>query len=133
MGSHCRMIQKKSFTDYYTIYGQKTIPSTPVSALFTLKYFPVGEIQSHALPESNSYRESCVEKRALDRIQEDIFTKVRYAAEVHRQVRSYAQSFIKPGILLLDMCEKMENKNRELIEGDGLYRGIGFPTGCSVN
>jgi len=58
---------------------------------------------------------------------------VRQAAEVHRQVRSWAQSFIEPGIKLADMCEKIENKNRELVQEAGLARGIGFPTGCSLN
>jgi methionyl aminopeptidase len=58
---------------------------------------------------------------------------VRCAAEVHRQVRSYAQSIIKPGIKLADMCELIENKNRELIQENGIQRGIGFPTGCSIN
>jgi len=127
------MLNEKSFTDYYVTHGQTNPPYIPISTLFTDTPFPVGEIQSHALPEINSYRESCAEKRALDRIQEDVYAKVRHAAEVHRQVRSYAQSFIKPGIRLLDMCEKIENKNRELIEEDGLHRGIGFPTGCSLN
>jgi hypothetical protein len=42
--------------------------------------------------------------------------QVRLAAEVHRQVRSYAQSIIKPGIKLADMCELLENKNRELVQ-----------------
>ena len=88
------------------------------------------------------------------------------AAEVHRQVRRYAQSFIEPGIKLIDMCERLENKNRELMQvriyrivilllllqrhrltipslsfsfahthtqEAGLQRGIGFPTGCSLN
>jgi methionyl aminopeptidase len=41
---------------------------------------------------------------------------VRLASEVHREVRRYAQSFIKPGIKLADMCERLENKNRELIQ-----------------
>ena len=48
-------------------------------------------------------------------------------------MRRYAQSFIKPGIKLIDMCEMIENKNRELVGESGLQRGIGFPTGCSLN
>mmetsp|Transcript_13449 Transcript_13449/g.16232 ORF Transcript_13449/g.16232 Transcript_13449/m.16232 type:complete len:338 (-) Transcript_13449:66-1079(-) len=71
--------------------------------------------------------------RAMDRMQEDLYSKIRHASEVHRQVRSYAQSFIKPGIKLADMCERLEQKNRELVVEDGLTRGIGFPTGCSLN
>ncbi len=53
--------------------------------------------------------------------------------QVHREVRRWSQSFIKPGIKLIDMCEMLENKNRELIGERGLERGIGFPTGCSLN
>lgn len=73
------------------------------------------------------------------------------------QVRAWSQSFIKPGIKLADMCERLENKNRELVGERGLevprctiqsntttcpstdtshmppQRGIGFPTGCSIN
>jgi GTP-binding protein Era len=32
-----------------------------------------------------------------------LYNKLRHASEVHRQVRHYAQSFIKPGIKLIDM------------------------------
>ena len=131
---HGRMLNDTAFTDYYVKYGQTDPPTIPISTLFESKNseFPLGEITSHPL-ESNTYRESSAEKRAHDRMQSDIYNKVRQAAEVHRQVRSYAQSFIKPGIKLIDMCEKLENKNRELIQEDGLRRGIGFPTGCSLN
>lgn len=131
---HGRMLHETAFTDYYLKYGQTDPPSIPVSKLFEEKglEYPEGEITSHPL-ESNKYRETSAEKKAHDRMQSDIYSKVRHAAEVHRQVRSYAQSFIKPGIKLTDMCEMLENKNRELIEEDGLNRGIGFPTGCSLN
>lgn len=131
---HGRMLNDTAFTDYYLKYGQTNPPTIPVSTLFESqnKEFPEGEITPHPL-ESNTYRESSAEKRAHDRMQADIYSKVRQAAEVHRQVRSYAQSFIKPGIKLTDMCQMLENKNRELIQEDGLRRGIGFPTGCSLN
>lgn len=44
-----------------------------------------------------------------------------------------AQSFIQPGIKLIDMCERLEETNRSLVQEHGLERGIGFPTGCSIN
>ena len=51
------------------------------------------------------------EKRALERLQyASLYDKARKAAEVHRQVRRYAQSFIKPGIKLIDMCTMLEEK-----------------------
>mmetsp|Transcript_30465 Transcript_30465/g.35002 ORF Transcript_30465/g.35002 Transcript_30465/m.35002 type:complete len:465 (-) Transcript_30465:129-1523(-) len=131
---HGRMLNDTAFTDYFVKYGQTNPPTIPVSTLFESQNmeYPQGEITPHPL-ESNTYRETSAEKRAHDRMQADIYSKVRQAAEVHRQVRSYAQSFIKPGIKLTDMCQMLENKNRELIQEDGLRRGIGFPTGCSLN
>jgi zinc protease len=45
----------------------------------------------------------------------ELYDKVRLASEVHRQVRSSAQSFIEPGIKLVDMCERLEECNRRLI------------------
>jgi hypothetical protein len=38
----------------------------------------------------------------------------------YRQVRRYAQSFIQPGIKLVDMCEKLEECNRRLVKENGL-------------
>eukprot|EP00171_Calliarthron_tuberculosum_P010191 IDg10191t1 len=73
--------------------------------------------------------------RERERIESDLYDSVREAAEVHRQVRAYMKPFIKPGVLLTDMCERLENANRAFIgakDGD-LSRGIAFPTGCSLN
>lgn len=125
-------LKATAFTDYYVKYGQTDPPTIPVADLFKGKAYPIGEIQPHHL-DSQSYRQTSEEVRAMDRLQEDLYTKVRHGAEVHRQVRAYAQSFIKPGIKLADMCERLENKNRELVAEAGLERGIGFPTGCSLN
>lgn len=130
---HARGLGADSFTDSYILSGQTEPPTIPIADLYPTGTFPVGEIMSHPLPEINSYRETDAEKRARDRLQSDIYEKVRHASEVHRTVRKYAQSFIKPGIKLSDMCERLENKNRELVKEDGLTRGIGFPTGCSIN
>jgi methionyl aminopeptidase len=124
-------LRETAFTDHYVKYGQTDPPSIPVENLFKGKDFPVGEIQPH--PGNQSYRETDEECRARDRLQEDLYSRVRKAAEVHRQVRSYAQSFIQPGIVLEDMCTRLENKNRELVQEAGLERGIAFPTGCSLN
>jgi len=34
---------------------------------------------------------------------------------------------------LIDICEKLEDMNRYLVEENGLNAGIAFPTGCSLN
>jgi len=119
------------FTDSYVRHGQTEPPTIPVSKLFAADAFPPGEIQEYC--GGNAKRITDEEKRSMDRMQEGLWNKVRHASEVHRQVRRYAQSFIKPGITLTEMCEKIEAKNRELVEESGLQAGIGFPTGCSIN
>ncbi|MEM6497438.1 MAG: type II methionyl aminopeptidase, partial [Pseudomonadota bacterium] len=118
----------KGFTNSYVKYGQTDPPSIPVARLFEGKSFPQGELQ-----EYGGQRVISEEQRAMDRMQSDLWNKMRHASEVHRHVRRYAQSFIKPGISLIDMCERIESTNRKLIEESGLQAGIGFPTGCSIN
>mmetsp|Transcript_5378 Transcript_5378/g.13262 ORF Transcript_5378/g.13262 Transcript_5378/m.13262 type:complete len:479 (-) Transcript_5378:183-1619(-) len=126
-------LKDTAFTDFAVKYGQTAPePTIPVVDLFKGKQYPIGEIQPHLL-ESQTYREHSDECRARERIQEDLYGKVRWGAEVHRQVRNYAQSLCKPGVKLADLCRQLENKNRELVQEAGLERGIGFPTGCSLN
>lgn len=67
----------------------------------------------------NTFRITSEEKRNLDRAASDLYETVRYAAEVHRHVRKFAQSLIKPGMELIGFCEKLEEKNRELVEEAG--------------
>ena len=63
----------------------------------------------------------------------DQYNDVRRAAEVHRQVRQYAQRNVKPGMSMIDICDMIENGTRNLVEANGMESGIGFPTGCSLN
>ena len=51
----------------------------------------------------------------------------------HLQVRKYVRSIIKPGMLVIEICETLENTVRRLISENGLQAGIAFPTGCSLN
>jgi methionyl aminopeptidase len=64
---------------------------------------------------------------------ESDFNDLRHAAEVHRQVRQYAQKTIKPGMTMTEIANLIEDSTRALVEEDGLARGIGFPTGLSLN
>lgn len=125
-------LKATAFTDAHVKYGQTEIPSIPVADLFKGRELPVGELQPHAL-ESQTYRETNSEVKARDRMLEDVYRKCRLGAEVHRQVRNFAQSICKPGIELVDFCTQLENKNRELVAERGLDQGIAFPTGCSLN
>jgi len=113
-------------------YGQTNPPSIPVVDLFpNATGFPEGEIQQYK--DDNLWRVTNAEKKEMDKINSSLYDDMRCAAEVHKQVRYYAQSFIKPGIKLIDMCEKLEDMSRKLIKENGLNAGLGFPTGCSLN
>ena len=61
------------------------------------------------------------------------YQHIRRAAEVHRQVRSYARRSIKPGMSMTEIANLIEDGTRALVEETGLESGIGFPTGLSVN
>ncbi|KAL0786281.1 hypothetical protein Bca101_002527 [Brassica carinata] len=102
-------------------------PSIPVIDLFPSGEFPEGEIQEYK-DETTSE-----EKREMERLQKPIYNSLRQAAEVHRQVRKYMRSIMKPGMLMIDICETLENTVRKLISENGLQAGIAFPTGCSLN
>ncbi|MFQ6633857.1 hypothetical protein Gotur_010278, partial [Gossypium turneri] len=106
-------------------------PSIPVVELFPSREFPEGEIQQYK--DDNLWRTTSEEKRDLERFEKPKYNAVRQAAEVHRQVRKYIRSILKPGMLMTDLCETLENTVRKLISENGLQAGIAFPTGCSLN
>ncbi|KAJ0239842.1 Methionine aminopeptidase 2B [Hirschfeldia incana] len=106
-------------------------PSIPVIDLFPSGEFPEGEIQQYR--DDNLWRTTSEEKREMERLQKPIYNSLRQAAEVHRQVRKYMRSIMKPGMLMIDICETLENTVRKLISENGLQAGIAFPTGCSLN
>lgn len=113
--------------------NQTDPPSIPLSQFYPDGGFPLGELQQYK--DHNAFRTSSAEMRDRERIQSDLYDYVREASEIHRQVRSYMKPYIKPGVQLIDMCERLEAANRALVgqkDGD-LSRSIAFPTGCSLN
>ena len=120
---------------------QQTDPPTiGLTKMFPNGQFPVGEIQqydeSKFLDESRK-RETGEERRERERLvqqQEGFdYNIIRRAAEVHRQVRQYAQRTIKPGMSMTDIANMIEDGTRTLVEANGFNSGIGFPTGLSLN
>lgn len=107
-------------------------PTVPVSKQFPAGNYPAGEEVEHPL-EINSSRHSSEEKRAMERATEPELQDLRRAAEVHRQVRYWAQSWIRPGMSLMLITDRIEKKLEELIGKDGLKAGQAFPTGASLN
>ncbi|KAH8249288.1 hypothetical protein KR032_008124 [Drosophila birchii] len=119
--------------------GQTDPPTIPIAKLFPDGNFPEGEIVEHPTPKDMADdrtakdRFTSEEKRALDRMNNDIYQELRQAAEAHRQTRQYMQRYIKPGMTMIQICEELENTARRLIGENGLEAGLAFPTGCSLN
>ncbi|KAJ3433173.1 methionine aminopeptidase [Anaeramoeba flamelloides] len=111
---------------------QTNPPTFTVREIYPEENYPKGRLDEYL--NENSFRTTSEEKRLLEMGDfQKRLKALRRAAEVHRQVRQFANSFIKPGIKLWDMCSKMEDMSRKLIEEDGLNAGLAFPTGCSIN
>ncbi|KAF9895193.1 Methionine aminopeptidase 2 [Aspergillus nanangensis] len=115
---------------------QTTPPRVLVSTLF-----PSGYSAGELVPYENSSRTTDEETRYNSRLwDEDFLADYRQAAEIHRQVRQYAQKeLIKTGGSLLTLAEGIEDGVRALCghqglePGDSLKAGMGFPTGLSLN
>lgn len=109
-----------------------------MAQLFPNNQFPAGEEIEYK--NDNAYRTTNEEKRHLDRMNNDFLTDYRRGAEVHRQVRQWAQkNLIKPGKSLHEIANGIEDSVRALTghpgleEGDNIKGGVGFPTGLSIN
>lgn len=117
--------------------SQSSPPRVPLTQLYPNAQFPTGEEVEYK--NDNAYRTTNEEKRHLDRMNNDFLTEYRHGAEVHRQVRQWAQKNIKPGQSLTEIAEGIEDGVRALTdhwgleEGDNLLGGVGFPTGLSIN
>ncbi|EHL01935.1 putative Methionine aminopeptidase 2 like protein [Glarea lozoyensis 74030] len=115
---------------------QSDPPRVLVSTLFPSQY-PSGEF----VPYENTSRTIDEETRYNSRLWDpDFLTDYRQAAEIHRQVRRYAQKeLIKPGESLLSIAEGIEEGVRALSghqgleKGDGFKASMGFPTGLCLN
>lgn len=120
-----------------TATEQTSPPVVLVSTLFPSGKYPAGEF----VPYETTSRTTDEESRYNSRLWDDNFlTEYRQAAEIHRQVRQYAQSeLIKPGATLQSIAEGIEDGVRALSghqgleTGDALKAGMGFPTGLCLN
>ena len=72
------------------------------------------------------------EMRERERLADpDRTNMIRKAAEVHRRVRAYARKeLLKPGMPLIEICEKLENATRVYLEANksptaGTRAGVG--------
>ncbi|KAF0313219.1 Methionine aminopeptidase 2 [Amphibalanus amphitrite] len=111
-------------------------PSIPVVEMYPKNTAPKGQLMEYpAVQDSRSARDrfTSEEAKARDTAYEEIHTELRIGAEAHRQTRQYMQKWIKPGMTMIEICEKLESIGRATIVENGLKSGLAFPTGCSIN
>ncbi|VDN56345.1 unnamed protein product [Dracunculus medinensis] len=108
----------------------------PINEQFPDGNYPFGEIceyQSKNDDRTAMNRMTNEEKKALDSTYEEIYKDFRQAAEAHRQTRKYVKSWLKPGLKMIEICERLEACSRRMINENELKAGLAFPTGCSLN
>jgi len=116
---------------------QSSPPRVLLSNLFPSGDYPVGQEEEYR--DENAYRTTSEEKRHLDRMNNDFLQEYRQGAEIHRQVRQWAQKNIKPGQSLTEIAEGIEDGVRALSghpgleEGDNIKGGVAFPTGLNLD
>ncbi|KAI6247880.1 Methionine aminopeptidase 2 [Erysiphe necator] len=129
--------KKKSKKSRANATKQSDPPRVLLSNLFTNGEYPVGQLEDYR--DENLYRTTDEEKRNLDRMENDYLNEYRQGAEIHRQVRQWAQKNIKPGQSLIEIAEGIEDGVRALSghpgleEGDNILGGVAFPTGLNLD
>ncbi|XP_019753113.1 methionine aminopeptidase 2 isoform X2 [Hippocampus comes] len=114
--------------------GQTDPPSIPICELYPGGAFPIGqECEYPPSQDGAAWRSSNEERRVLDKANEEVWNDFRQAAEAHRQVRQHVRGFLKPGMTMIEICERLEDCSRKLIKENKLHAGLAFPTGCSLN
>ncbi|XP_029553098.1 methionine aminopeptidase 2 isoform X2 [Salmo trutta] len=136
LGQQALLEDKEKEDDGADVKGQTDPPSIPICELYPSGDFPKGEECEYPPSKdgrSAAWRTTHEEKRVLDKANEEMWNDFRQAAEAHRQVRNYVNTWIKPGMTMIDICERLEGCSRRLIKENGLKAGLAFPTGCSIN
>lgn len=133
---------KKSKKKQSTASKQTSPPTIPVSQIYPSAIYPTGQLLDYVPLIDISKRTTAAELRATTRpdlSDPDFLNTYRHAAEVHRQTRTWAASFAKPGTSLTDLANGIDAGVRALLDNDdlaagaGLQSGLAFPSGFSVN
>jgi methionyl aminopeptidase len=121
---------------------QSTPPRVALADIFRDQAYPEGEIVEYDIKDENLKRTTAEELRhmaAVTNMDDDFLRDYRKAAEIHRQVRQYAQTIAKPGVSMTEIAREIDDGVRALTghqgleKGDALKAGLAFPTGLCLN
>ena len=110
---------------------QTKYPTKDIDELFPNKDWPIGILEEYK--GENAYRTKDEGKINQDKMSQYDVICLRKGAECHRQIRKYAQQFIKPGMKMIDICIELEKMLKFITNFNTIYSGQSFPTGCSLN
>eukprot|EP00922_Rhytidocystis_sp_ex-Travisia-forbesii_P071752 GHVS01107092.1.p1 GENE.GHVS01107092.1~~GHVS01107092.1.p1 ORF type:complete len:467 (+),score=88.93 GHVS01107092.1:119-1519(+) len=123
--------------DWPETSSKQTCPPTiPIRSLYpppacpSSASYPVGQLLTY---KSSHVASKIHQEETREAFLEEELVRARLAAECHRQVRKDLQTWARPGISMLSLVQRLESTVASLIESNGLERGWGFPTGCSLN
>lgn len=108
----------------YSANGNYTYP-TKIVETFTdnTQLYGVGKVpDSKPIDIINS--KSCVN---------DKVKSLEIGSSIHKEIRKHIRPYLKPGLKLSELANLIENKCMELTKGQGVNKGIGFPSSLSVN
>jgi methionyl aminopeptidase len=134
--------KKNKKTKKKSAVQQTAPPRVLLADLFHGRTYPEGQVVDYAMKNDNLKRTTAEEIRhmaAVKDMDDDFLVDYRKAAEIHRQVRHYAQSIAKPGVSMTRLAEEIDDGVRALTghqglePGDSLKAGLGFPTGLCLN
>ena len=113
-------------------WKQTNFPTKSIDDQFEkLEEFPQGKILEYG--EKGIWRSTNEPAKEREKNYEFQIQCMRKSAECHRQIRKYAQTILRPGIKLIDFCEKLELMLKFITNARGTECGQAFPTGCSIN
>ncbi|PWA30194.1 hypothetical protein CCH79_00014918 [Gambusia affinis] len=90
--------------------AQTDPPSVPICELYPNGVFPIGQECEYPVCQdgrSATWRMTMEERRVMDKANEEVWNDFRQAAEAHRQVRKHVRSFLKPGLTMIEICERL--------------------------
>ena len=94
--------------------------------LFSGRPYPEGQLVDYVAKDDNLQRTTAEELRheaAMRNMDDEFLEDYRKAAEIHRQVRHYAQKLAKPGVSLTHLAEEIDEGVRALTGHHGLEPG----------
>lgn len=104
----------------------------PIEEQFPDGNYPIRGFEG--IDEITSMNRITEEEKREEKRDETKWQDFRRAAEAHRQVRKYIDKFIKPNVTTLEICKRIEEAVKQLIQSSKTTNvGLPYPVECALN